>query len=115
MKNLIAKWQTILDIEDWDINVEIVPEGEITGYDKDDWKGETEWDMEEKTAEIKLTEARESKLVHELVHILFNPIDTLSCYVPADVKLAVINAEDLAVEKVAQMLIYNFGGNKKGE
>ena len=109
----MKKWQKILGLENWDIKVEIVELGTLTGYDEDTWLAESSWDFEAQTAHIQLTEKTESKLLHELVHIVFDSTDTLGHYLPAEAKLAHVVVEDLAVQRVAQILYKAFG--KKGE
>ena len=105
LDKLIKKWAKRLDLEGWKIDVQIVEPGQIVGHGNSRWLGECDWDPELKEIYIALTELREDKLLHELVHVKFELTSLLIQHLPTEFKLALTLAEDQTVTVMTRALL----------
>lgn len=72
-------WQRRLRLQDWDINVEIVPAHVLTLKGGDNWYADISLHSEKRKAFIRMADPKTRKydwelaLVHEMLHIFFGP------------------------------------------
>ncbi len=75
LRSLVRKWQRILRLQDWRVTVD---------YDGDMWDdwGEVTWDIEAKTAHIRINPVSppEETIIHELLHLHAAPLGDLKGY-----------------------------------
>jgi hypothetical protein len=85
LQSLLKEWQQILRLQDWDINLELVPAKKTDSFE---W-GQCKWNFAERVAKIQILDPDhsredsiipfdiESTLVHELIHVTFAPLEAL--------------------------------------
>lgn len=134
LSKLLKKWQRLLKLQDWDITVELCEDDDFEeleagiGYKKGDLSAYNSLTSDRKSSKIYVKKAcpdYELYLVHELSHILLDPLDNANTVIISEIpsedirKILVSRSGEALEESVwntARALINTFASRgQKGE
>lgn len=116
MEQMVQKWARILRLQDWDINIRLMDEKDLT---LDSVAGEVSWNREHQHGEIRILDPSqlranmletdiEETIIHEMLHLHASPFDTFEIGSPEYYAL------ELFINRVSQAL-YKLDRSMKGD